>query len=38
MMSFTEDATGSFAVSSFENPGFNNGSQRQVRFGLKLIF
>ena len=35
---FTEDATSSFAVSSFENPGFNNGSQRQVRFGLKLIF
>jgi hypothetical protein len=35
---FTEDASNGFAVSSFENPGFNNGSQRQVRFGLKFIF
>ena len=35
---FTEDASNGFAVSSFENPGFNNGNQRQVRFGLKLIF
>ena len=35
---FTEDASNGFAVSSFENPGYNNGSQRQVRFGLKFIF
>jgi len=35
---FTEDATNGFAVSSFDNPGYNNGSQRQLRFGLKLIF
>jgi len=34
----TEDASNGFAVSSFENPGYNNGSQRQLRFGLKLIF
>ena len=35
---FTEDASNGFAVSSFENPGFNNGSQRQLRLGLRFIF
>ena len=35
---FTEDAYGSVAVSSFQNPGFNGGQNRQLRFGLKLIF
>ena len=34
----TEDAFNGFAVSSFQNPGFNNGSQRELRFGLRLVF
>jgi hypothetical protein len=34
----TEDAHNGFAVSSFQNPGFNNGSQRELRFGLRFIF
>ncbi|HEX5083489.1 MAG TPA: hypothetical protein VFY40_15695, partial [Blastocatellia bacterium] len=34
----TEDAFTGFAVSSYQNPGFNNGGQRELRFGLRLIF
>lgn len=33
-----EDAFNGIAVSSFQNPGFNLGSNRSLRFGLKLIF
>jgi outer membrane receptor protein involved in Fe transport len=35
---FTEDAHNGFAVSSFQNPGFNNGGNRSLRFGLRFIF
>ena len=35
---FTEDAFNGIAVSSYQNSGFNNGSQRSLRFGLKFIF
>jgi hypothetical protein len=35
---FSEDASNGFAVSSFLNPGFNNGGNRQVRFGVRFIF
>jgi hypothetical protein len=35
---FTEDAFNGFAVSSFQNPGFNNGGNRQLRLGLRFIF
>lgn len=35
---FTEDASFGNFVGSFENPGFNNGSQRQLRLGLRFIF
>lgn len=35
---FTEDAFNGVVVSSFQNPGFNNGSQRELRFGLRFIF
>lgn len=34
----TEDASNGFAVSSFQNPGFNNGGNRSVRVGVRLIF
>lgn len=33
-----EDANNGFTVSSFGNPGFNQGSARSVRLGLRLIF
>ncbi|MET0623882.1 MAG: carboxypeptidase-like regulatory domain-containing protein [Pyrinomonadaceae bacterium] len=33
-----EDAFNGIAVSSFQNPGFNAGANRSLRFGLKLIF
>ncbi len=35
---FTEDAFGSVAVSSFQNSGFNAGSARSLRFGLRFLF
>ncbi|MDQ3747613.1 MAG: Plug and carboxypeptidase regulatory-like domain-containing protein [Acidobacteriota bacterium] len=35
---FTEDASNGLTVSSFQNPGFNTGSVRQLRFGLRFIF
>lgn len=35
---FTEDATNGIVVSSFQNPGFNFGSVRQLRFGLRFLF
>jgi hypothetical protein len=34
----TEDAFNGTIVSSFQNPGFNGGSIRSLRFGLKLVF
>ena len=34
----TEDASNGFVVSSFQNPGFNAGSVRQLRLGLRLLF
>ena len=34
----TEDASNGFTVSSFQNPGFNTGDSRSLRFGLRLIF
>jgi len=34
----TEDAFTFFAVGSYQNPGFNSGGQRELRFGLKFIF
>ena len=34
----TEDAYLGGAVGSFQNPGFNNGSQRELRLGLRFIF
>lgn len=35
---FTEDASNGITVSSFQNAGFNTGSVRQLRFGLRFIF
>ncbi len=35
---FTEDAYFGFGVGSYQNPGFNNGSERSLRFGLRFIF
>ena len=35
---FTEDASFVNFVGSFENPGFNNGSQRELRLGVRFIF
>lgn len=34
----TEDAFTGFAVGSYLNPGFNNGGQRELRFGLRFLF
>ncbi|MBV9210151.1 MAG: hypothetical protein JOZ52_05955 [Acidobacteria bacterium] len=34
----TEDASNGFTVSSFQNPGFNAGDSRSLRFGLRFIF
>jgi Carboxypeptidase regulatory-like domain len=34
----TESAFNGLVVSSFQNPGFNGGSIRSLRFGVKLIF
>jgi hypothetical protein len=34
----TEDASNGFVVGSFQNPGFNGGSKRTWRLGLRLIF
>jgi Carboxypeptidase regulatory-like domain len=34
----TENAFNGIVVSSFQNPGFNGGSNRSLRFGIKLIF
>jgi hypothetical protein len=34
----TEDAFTGFAVGSYQNPGFNNGGQRELRFGLRFLF
>ena len=34
----TEDAATGFTVSSFQNPGFNQGSNRSMRLGLRFIF
>jgi hypothetical protein len=34
----TEDASTGFVVSSFQNPGYNNGGNRTLRFGLRLLF
>jgi hypothetical protein len=34
----TEDAFTGFTVGSYQNPGFNNGGQRELRFGLRLTF
>jgi hypothetical protein len=35
---FTEDASNTFVVSSFQNPGFNNGGNRSLRLGVRFIF
>ncbi|MDT5122076.1 MAG: hypothetical protein QOC96_1558 [Acidobacteriota bacterium] len=35
---FTEDAYTGLAVGSYQNPGFNSGSNRVLRFGLRLLF
>src|SRR5262245_25467764 len=35
---FMEDAFTFFTVGSYQNPGFNNGGQRELRVGLRLIF
>jgi hypothetical protein len=35
---FMEDAFTFFSVGSYQNPGFNNGGQRELRIGLRLIF
>jgi hypothetical protein len=35
---FTEDAYAGSAVGSFQNPGFNTGENRQLRFGLRFVF
>ncbi len=34
----TEDASNGFVVSSFQNPGFNNGGNRSLRLGVRFIF
>ncbi|HEY0545561.1 MAG TPA: TonB-dependent receptor, partial [Pyrinomonadaceae bacterium] len=34
----TEDASNTFVVSSFQNPGFNNGGSRTLRVGVRFIF
>jgi hypothetical protein len=34
----TEDAFTGFNVGSFQNPGYNEGDRRQLRFGLRLLF
>jgi hypothetical protein len=34
----TEDAFTGFSVGSYQNPGFNNGGQRELRFGLRFLF
>jgi len=34
----TEDASNGITVSSFQNRGFNTGSVRQLRFGLRFLF
>nr|MDQ3324040.1 hypothetical protein [Acidobacteriota bacterium] len=34
----TEDASNGLTVSSFQNPGFNAGSVRQLRFGVRFLF
>lgn len=34
----TEDAFTGFAVGSYQNPGFNNGGQRELRLGLRFLF
>jgi hypothetical protein len=34
----TEDASNGFTVSSFQNPGFNTGDSRSLRFGLRFLF
>jgi len=34
----TEDAYLGGAVGSFQNPGWNNGSQRELRLGMRFIF
>ncbi|HYP30218.1 MAG TPA: hypothetical protein VE262_26165, partial [Blastocatellia bacterium] len=35
---FTEDAFNGFAVSSYNNPGFNNGGSRTMRLGIRFLF
>jgi len=35
---FTEDASFVNFVGTFQNPGYNNGGNRTMRFGLRLIF
>jgi hypothetical protein len=35
---FMEDAFTGFSVGSYQNPGFNNGGQRELRFGLRFLF
>jgi len=35
---FTEDASTSVGTSTFQNPGFNVGQSRLLRFGVKFIF
>ena len=34
----TEDAFNGFTVGSFQNPGYNTGSSRSVRLGVRFIF
>jgi hypothetical protein len=34
----TEDAFNGFAVSTFQNPGQNNGGGRTMRLGLRFLF
>jgi hypothetical protein len=35
---FTEDAFFGRFVGSFQNPGFNAGSARQLRLGVRFLF
>ncbi len=35
---FTESASNGFVAGSFQNPGFNGGAVRQLRFGLRFLF
>ncbi|MCY7375905.1 MAG: Plug and carboxypeptidase regulatory-like domain-containing protein [Pyrinomonadaceae bacterium] len=35
---FTEDASFGNFVGSFQNPGYNTGSARQLRFGVRFLF